>query len=243
MKKQYLAIPAAASILLFSGCSLFGEQFRSQALEYDYSEMEFIQLEEPEEGQTTAVIQTSMGDITVALYPEYAPKTVDNFVNRAKDGYYDNNNFFAVIKDSYAATGSAKADGSEGASNDGELIELETTPKLWPFKGALCSFSSVMGYGDSRYFICNTVDFNDENLEQLRSITKDGEQLFPEELISKWQEVGAFPLVSGVVTVFGQIIEGEDVFDKIMEAEVDKETYMPKEEILVKHVEIGEYHK
>lgn len=241
MKKQLLIIPVAAAVLLCSGCSMLGEQFRSLALDYDYSQMEFIQLEEPEEGRMAAVIQTSLGDITAVLYPEYAPKTVDNFVNRAKEGYYDNNNFFAVIKDCYAATGSSAKDGSDGVSNDGNLIELECTPKLWPFKGALCSFSAVMGYGDSRYFICNTVEFNDENLEQLRSITKDGQQLFPEELIAKWQEQGAFPLVSGVVTVFGQVVDGMDVFEEIMDAETDSETYLPKEEILVKHVEITEY--
>ncbi len=241
MKKQLLIIPVAAAVLLCSGCSMLGEQFRSLALDYDYSQMEFIQLEEPEEGRVAAVIQTSLGDITAVLYPEYAPKTVDNFVNRAKEGYYDNNNFFAVIKDCYAATGSSAKDGSDGVSNDGNLIELECTPKLWPFKGALCSFSAVMGYGDSRYFICNTVEFNDENLEQLRSITKDGQQLFPEELIAKWQEQGAFPLVSGVVTVFGQVVDGMDVFEEIMDAETDSETYLPKEEILVKHVEITEY--
>ncbi len=244
MKKKLLILPVAASLLICSGCSaLFGEQFKSHALNYDYSQMEFVQLEEPEEGRLSAVIQTSLGDLTVVLYPEYAPNTVDNFVNRAKDGYYDNTNFYAVYEKSFAATGSSSKDGSSGASNDGNLIPLESTPKLWPFKGALCSYSPTMGYGDSRYVICNTIEFTDEAVEQLKSFKKGDQQLFPQELIDKWQEKGAIPMMSGVLTVFGQVVDGMDVFEKIIDAEVDSETQSPKDEIIVKHVEITEFHK
>ncbi|MCH5200798.1 MAG: peptidylprolyl isomerase [Oscillospiraceae bacterium] len=241
--KKLLVIPLAASMLLLGGCSLFvGNTYTSQALYYDYSQMEFIQFEEPEEGQTVAVIKTSKGDITAVLYPEYAPNTVDNFVNRANDGYYDNTKIFGIFEGYYAATGSSSEDGTTGASNDGNLIENEYTPKLWPFKGALCSISHVMGYGDSRYMICNTIEFDDKALEEIRAIPdKNKEQLFPDELIEAWAEHGAIPQFSGSLTVFGQVIDGMDVFDEIMSVGFDSETYKPNEDLTIYTVEITEY--
>lgn len=242
--KKLFIIPLAFSCLVTGGCSsLLGEKYTSRALDYDFSQMELIQLQEPEEGQLAAVIHTSMGDMTAVLYPEYAPNTVDNFVSRAKDGYYDNTIIYTVYESKFAATGSDSKDGSTGASNDGKLIENEYSPKLWPFKGALCSYSTKTGYGDSRYMILNTFDFTEEDIETLKSAQKDGKQLFPDELINAWVEHGSIPTLSGMQTVFGQVIDGMDVLEKIMKAEVDAKTGRPKEDITISHVDITEYHK
>ena len=241
MKKR-LVIPLAAATLLLGGCSLFSSGYTSEALYYDYSEVEFIQFEEPEDGQTIAIIKTNMGDMTAVLYPEYAPNTVDNFINRANDGYYDNTKIFGIYQSYFAATGSSSEDGTTGASNDGELIPNECTPKLWPFKGALCSYSHVTGYGDSRYIICNTLEFDDKAFEEIRAVLdKNKEQLFPEELIAAWAEHGAIPQYSGMFTVFGQIIDGMDVFEDIMNVGFDSETGRPNEDIIIYTVEITEY--
>ena len=242
--KKFLIAPLAVSCLFTGGCSsLMGSTYTSRARDYDFSTMTMVQLEEPKEGQLAAVIHTTLGDMTAVLYPEYAPNTVDNFVNRANDGYYDNTKIYVVYETRFAATGSSANDGSTGASNDGKLIENEYTPNLWPFKGALCSYSTTAGYGDSRYIICNTFDFSEEDIETLKSVQRDGEQLFPQELIDAWVEHGSLPTLSGMQTVFGQIVEGMDVMEKIMSVEVDEETSVPKEDIFVKHVDIIEYHK
>ena len=45
----------------------------------------------------TAILSTSKGDITVALKPELAPKTVNSFVFLARNGYYDGLNFHRII--------------------------------------------------------------------------------------------------------------------------------------------------
>lgn len=232
-------------MLLNTGCSaLFGTTYYSRARDYDYSKMELIQLEEPEEGQTAAVIHTSMGDITAVLYPEYAPNTVTNFINRANDGYYDNTIIYAIPETVYAITGSSEKDGTDGVTDDGNPIENEYTQNLWPFRGALCSFYTEMGYGDSRYFIVNTMEMTDEDIESMREITNsDDEQLLPDELIDAFVENGGMPTIMGLYTVFGQVVDGWDVFEKIISAECDEETYAPLEEIVISHVEITEYHK
>jgi len=46
---------------------------------------------------TLVEFQTSQGNFTVELYPEKAPKTVANFVQYVKDGFYDNTIFHRVI--------------------------------------------------------------------------------------------------------------------------------------------------
>jgi peptidylprolyl isomerase domain and WD repeat-containing protein 1 len=47
---------------------------------------------------TAATIHTNMGDIRLELYPNIAPKTVENFVTHAKNGYYNNVIFHRIIK-------------------------------------------------------------------------------------------------------------------------------------------------
>lgn len=240
-KKTAAAVSLAVVTLLCSGCSLFGETRRSAVLDYDFSNMELVQLKEPEEGQLTAIIQTSMGDITAVLYPEYAPKAVSNFVNRANDGYYDNTIIFQNYEKLFVATGSS-GNGSTGATDDGQLIENEYSPNLWPFKGALCAYSLTQGYFDSRYIICNTYgEFTEQQISDLKSVKRNDEQLFPDEVIDAWVEYGAIPTLSGFYTVFGQVVDGMDVLEDILNAEYNTETYTPIDDITVYHVEITEY--
>ena len=57
------------------------------------------QLAMPAQGETVAIMHTTMGDISIRLFPELAPKTVENFTTHAKNGYYDGIVFHRVIKD------------------------------------------------------------------------------------------------------------------------------------------------
>ena len=55
--------------------------------------------------QYTATISTTLGDITVGLFPGDAPKTVNNFVFLARQGFYDNVKFHRIIKGFMIQTG------------------------------------------------------------------------------------------------------------------------------------------
>ena len=46
-----------------------------------------------------AIIKTNRGDMSFELFPQYAPKAVENFTSHAKEGYYDGLIFHRVIKD------------------------------------------------------------------------------------------------------------------------------------------------
>ena len=52
-----------------------------------------------------AVIHTTKGDITLKLFPEECPKTIENFSTHAKNGYYDGIIFHRVIKGFMVQTG------------------------------------------------------------------------------------------------------------------------------------------
>jgi cyclophilin family peptidyl-prolyl cis-trans isomerase len=61
-----------------------------------------------------ATLQTNHGPIDIELYPEDAPKTVDNFVKLARDGFYDNLVFHRVIPDFMIQGGDPTGTGSGG---------------------------------------------------------------------------------------------------------------------------------
>ncbi|KAF2242750.1 hypothetical protein BU26DRAFT_467170 [Trematosphaeria pertusa] len=74
---------------------------------------------------TLATIHTTYGDITVRLFPEAAPKAVENFVTHAKNGYYNNIIFHRVIRKFMIQTGDPMGDGTGGESIWGKEFEDE----------------------------------------------------------------------------------------------------------------------
>ena len=62
-----------------------------------------------------ATFKTTLGDIQVKLFADLAPKTVENFVTHAKNGYYDNGIFHRVIKDFMVQGGDPNGTGMGGA--------------------------------------------------------------------------------------------------------------------------------
>ncbi|PWW73710.1 hypothetical protein C7212DRAFT_354036 [Tuber magnatum] len=77
-----------------------------------------------ESGQA-AIIHTSLGDIHVRLFPEAAPKTVENFVTHAKNQYYNGTIFHRVIKKFMIQGGDPLGDGTGGESIWGREFEDE----------------------------------------------------------------------------------------------------------------------
>jgi peptidylprolyl isomerase domain and WD repeat-containing protein 1 len=74
---------------------------------------------------TGAVLHTSYGDIHIRLFPEAAPKTVENFVTHSKNGYYNNTIFHRVIKKFMIQGGDPLGDGTGGESIWGKEFEDE----------------------------------------------------------------------------------------------------------------------
>ncbi|KAJ1927228.1 Peptidyl-prolyl cis-trans isomerase cyp15 [Tieghemiomyces parasiticus] len=75
--------------------------------------------------ETTAVLHTTLGDIHLKLFPEHAPKSVENFTTHARDGYYNRVLFHRIIKGFMLQTGDPLGDGTGGESIWGGDFEDE----------------------------------------------------------------------------------------------------------------------
>ncbi|MEE1127654.1 MAG: peptidylprolyl isomerase, partial [Acutalibacteraceae bacterium] len=78
-----------------------------------YADKEYgFQTELPENGEEVAVLHTNMGDICIRLFPEAAPKAVENFKTHIKNGYYDGLTFHRVINNFMIQGGDPEGNGT-----------------------------------------------------------------------------------------------------------------------------------
>jgi len=101
----------------------------------------------------TATITTDRGDIVIALDPSKAPKSVNNFVFLARDGFYDGVTFHRVVDDFVIQGGDPEGSGSGGPGYrfEDEPVQGEYIP------GAVAMANSGPHTNGSQFFIC-TVD-------------------------------------------------------------------------------------
>jgi len=98
----------------------------------------------------TAVLRTSEGNITIALDPKTAPKTVNNFVFLSKEGFYDGLTFHRVIPDFVIQGGDPDGNGTGGP---GYAFEDEL-PKAGDYKlGSVAMANSGPNTNGSQFFI------------------------------------------------------------------------------------------
>lgn len=88
------------------------------------------------EGNSIAVIDTSMGTIKVELYEDKVPNTCENFIKLANDGFYDGLVFHRVIDDFMIQGGGFYSDGSQKESPYG-AIDLEINKEVRHVDGAI----------------------------------------------------------------------------------------------------------
>jgi peptidyl-prolyl cis-trans isomerase B (cyclophilin B) len=101
----------------------------------------------------TATIATDRGDIVIALDPKRAPKSVNNFVFLARDGFYDGLTFHRVVDDFVIQGGCP-----EGTGRGGPGYKFEDEPVQGEYEpGAVAMANSGPNTNGSQFFIC-TVD-------------------------------------------------------------------------------------
>ena len=179
-----------------------------------------------------ATIKTNMGDIKLALFKEQAPKTVANFIGLSKEGKYDNVIFHRVINGFMIQGGDPTGTGMGGESIYGKSFEDEFSNELFNIRGALSMANAGPNTNGSQFFIVQAKNIPDEMFDQMK------EAGYPEEIIEAYKE-GGTPWLDHRHTVFGQVISGMDVVDKIAAVETtfgDK----PKDDVLIVGVEIEE---
>jgi len=186
----------------------------------------------PENGQKTVIMKTNMGDIKIKLFPEHAPKAVENFVTHAENGYYDGIIFHRVINDFMIQGGDPTGTGRGGESIWGAPFKDEFTPELHNIRGALSMANAGPGTNGSQFFIVQKTDAGAEMIEQMETMPES----FPAECVADYKEVGGTPWLDYRHTVFGQVYEGMDVVDSIAAVEVDDYMNKPKEKVFIETI-------
>lgn len=169
----------------------------------DYSDMSLIQLDAPAEDAVRVKISTTAGDMTAVIYKDECPVAADIFISAAESGDYNGIDAVRYEQGSVFTLDAPEIDG---------IYKAELHKNLWPFKGALCMNDS----GDIIFI--NTVSFTDEEKEYLSA--EEGEM---PEVRHAFYEHGGVPNYSGQYAVFGQVVEGMDVLEKIAAADMEEE--------------------
>ncbi|OFS62669.1 peptidylprolyl isomerase [Nosocomiicoccus sp. HMSC09A07] len=183
------------------------------------------------ENEQSVVIKTNKGDITVRLFADKAPKTVENFVTHAKNGYYDGQIFHRIIKDFMIQGGDPTGTGMGGVSIWDEDFEDEFHEELFNFRGALSMANRGPNTNGSQFFIVEAIRVPMNMLGQLEGAG------YPEEVIKTYADLGGTPWLDNRHTVFGQVIEGMNVVDDIASVTtgpMDK----PVEDIVIETIEV-----
>ena len=170
---------------------------------------QFPQLNEVNEKNPLVTVHTNQGDFTLELFPEVAPKTVENFITHAKNGYYDGVIFHRVIEDFMIQGGDPTGTGMGGESIYGRTFEDEFSREAFNLYGTLSMANAGPNTNGSQFFIVTAKQVPAQMLKQL----KDGG--WPEEIVEEYAKVGGTPWLDHRHTVFGRVIKGMDVVLKI----------------------------
>ena len=229
--KKIMMIPILL-IMFLSACS--GEEAETAPEETTAeTESEAVEVDgypqlstEVAENEALVEMTTSMGTIQIKLFPEIAPKAVENFLTHAEEGYYDGLTFHRVIEDFMLQGGDPTGTGGGGESIYGAPFEDEFNDHLFNIRGALSMANAGPGTNGSQFFIVQGPSISEADLT--------GE--YPEEIREAYLEQGGAFWLDGKHTVFGQVVEGMDVVDAIAAVETMQDK--PVEDVTIDSIEI-----
>ncbi len=221
------------------------------------------------EGDVFAVISImDYGEITVKLFPDAAPNAVKRFIKLAEDKSYDGRTIHRVVKDKLIQGGSLTGTGFDGNVAKQEYFATETSKYMCHYYGALCMAKSEDGNYRQFYIVNNNTPAKiDELAEKIKTQLEDeeigGKMLetdkayykdysnklsnMPEEVKERYAQVGGLFDLDGEDTVFGQVVKGYDVLEKINGVETvngnnsdDKQDIASKpiDEIVIEKIEV-----
>ena len=179
----YFALPVLVLLFLVDNSRAFFENARHRT----FSKQEIQRME-----QTTATIETKFGEITLKFLPEVAPNHVNNFIELAKDGFYDGTTFHRIVPGFVIQGGDPNTKSNDrsrhGTGGPGYTLKAEFS-KL-PHKRGTLSMARAANpdSAGSQFFIC----------------------------------VADAPFLDGEYTVFGEVVKGMDVVDKIVSQPKDQ---------------------
>lgn len=241
-KKIMIGASLALSIGLFAACGTDNstKETKESTAKTTESSVDLNKLALPQlndqvtDNEYLVEMDTTKGSIKIKLFPEQAPKAVENFVTHAKEGYYKDTSFHRVVKDFMIQGGDPKGDGTGGESIWKKGFKTEDSNQLYNIRGALsmARAASRSSNGSQFFIVTNNKDVSDGLPIQY----------YPEKIIERYKNGGA-PQLDGEYTVFGQVTEGMDVVDQIAAGEVkinneNNEKSIPTDPVKVTEIKI-----
>lgn len=166
-----------------------------------------------EVAETKVLIKTNYGNITVKLYND-TPMHRDNFIELVKKGWYNGSPFHRVIKN-FMIQGGGK---STGQPDPGYTTPAEFRPNHIHVKGVLSAarqpdqVNPDKESSGSQFYIVQGQPFNNQELNNFSA--KSG-FVYTEEQKKLYNTIGGTPWLDGGYTVFGEVVDGLEVVDKI----------------------------
>jgi cyclophilin family peptidyl-prolyl cis-trans isomerase len=190
------------------------------------------------------LLQTSMGDIIIHL-SDSTPLHRDNFLKLMKVGFYDSLLFHRVIKDFMIQGGdpnSKNAPTGEQLGNGGPsyTVPAEIRTTLFHKKGVIAAarmgdnVNPQKASNGSQFYLAQGKVYTDEELDAMEANRLGGRKI-PAEQREIYKTIGGIPHLDQNYTVYGEVINGLDVVDKIAAVQtstgVDK--YRPLSNVMI----------
>ncbi len=164
-------------------------------------------------------IETPMGNM-IARLSDATPQHQDNFVKLVEENYYDELLFHRVINGFMIQGGdpnsrNAAPNARLGSGGPGYQVPAEFVDTLAHVKGALAAARTnnpAKASSGSQFYIVHGRTVTDAQLNQQEA---QGGFSYPSDLRAAYLENGGVPFLDQQYTVFGQVIEGLEVIDKI----------------------------
>jgi peptidyl-prolyl cis-trans isomerase B (cyclophilin B) len=189
--------------------------------------------------RSEVLIETSLGNIRIALYDD-TPLHRDNFVKLVEEHFYDSLLFHRVIRgfmiqggdpaSRHAEPGQTLGEGEVGYTLPAELFAADGTLLHHHSRGAVAmareddEVNPERRSSGSQFYIVWGRNYSTKEMERIQtridSLTNHQDQL-SEEQIRAYRKTGGAPHLDGLYTVFGEVVEGLDVVERIQRVFTD----------------------
>lgn len=234
MKKLFMFSSIFIMVFLFGCTSSETKQNEQQTLKNDIISDTTETIVQPQKDTTTMkqqkfIISTPYGEMSGILYNE-TPFHRDNFVQLVNQGYYNDLLFHRVISDFMIQGGDPDSKNAPkgkqlGQGGPGYTINAEFNKNFIHKKGALAAarmgdqMNPQKKSSGSQFYI---VQGKSMSINEITQMEQYNGLAYTHEQIKIYQSIGGTPFLDGQYTVFGEIVQGLDVIDKIAAVEKDK---------------------
>ena len=188
------------------------------------------------------LLVTSLGEIRIRL-SDSTPLHRDNFLKLVKVHFYDGILFHRVIKDFMVQAGdpnskTAKPGEMLGNGGPGYTVPAEFKPSLFHKKGVIAAArlgdnaNPQKASSGSQFYLAQGKSYTDAELDMMDKARPEDKRITAEQR-QAYKTAGGIPHLDHAYTVFGEIVSGLEVVDKIAAVATNRRTNRPEEDVKI----------